>query len=93
MGPYLDFELLSSSSASISPLNAGKNEAIKDGNNIHTKEGTNKCSISIAVETLSPIHNIVVVTSPIGDHAPPAFAAIMIKPAYQSLTSLSFTIF
>jgi len=36
---------------------------------------------------------MVVVTSPIGDQAPPALAAIMIKPAYQIRTLLSLTIF
>ena len=43
--------------------------------------------------TLLAIHNIVVVTSPIGDQAPPAFAAIIIKPANQILSSLLLTIF
>ena len=43
--------------------------------------------------TLSAIHNIVVVMSPIGDHAPPAFAAIIIKPEYHNLRFLSWTIF
>src|SRR5688572_3954934 len=36
-----------------------------------------------------PIHNIVVVTSPKGDHAPPAFAAIIIAPAKYNLSFLS----
>ncbi len=36
---------------------------------------------------------MVVVTSPIGDQAPPAFAAIMINPANQIRSSLTFTIF
>ena len=43
--------------------------------------------------TLSAIHNIVVVTSPIGDQAPPAFADIMIRPANQSLVSRSIITF
>ncbi len=43
--------------------------------------------------TFLPIQSMVVVTSPIGDQAPPAFAAIIIKPAYQIRTLLSFTIF
>ena len=43
--------------------------------------------------TLSPIHNIVVVTSPIGEKAPPAFAAMIVKPANQILSSLFLTIF
>lgn len=36
---------------------------------------------------------MVVVTSPIGDHAPPALAAITISPANQSRNSFSFTTF
>ena len=39
--------------------------------------------------TLSAIHNIVVVTSPIGDQAPPALAEITIKPANHNLKFLS----
>ena len=38
--------------------------------------------------TCPPIHNIVVVTSPIGDHAPPAFAAITIIEANSNRSSL-----
>src|SRR5690606_12259629 len=92
VGPYFDFGG-TWSSASISPLKAGRKDAIKEGINIHTKEGTNKCSINSAVVTLSPIHNMVVVTSPMGDHAPPALAAIIMIPAYQILTSRSKIIF
>ena len=36
---------------------------------------------------------MVVVTSPIGDHAPPALAAITINPAYHSLSDLFATNF
>ena len=43
--------------------------------------------------TLSAIHNIVVVISPIGDQAPPAFAAMIIKPEYHNFRFLSLTIF
>ena len=56
-------------------------------------EGINKYEINSAVETFFAIHNIVVVTSPMGDQAPPALAAIMIIPAYQSLKFLSETTF
>src|SRR5690606_11439167 len=91
-GPYFDFGG-TWSSASISPLKAGREDAIKDGIIMHIKEGINKCSINNAVVTLSPIHNMVVVTSPMGDQAPPAFAAIMMTPAYQILTSRSKMIF
>src|SRR6187402_1743684 len=37
-----------------------------------------------------PIQSIVVVTSPNGDHAPPALAAITIMPANQNLSCLLF---
>ena len=40
-----------------------------------------------------PIQSIVVVTSPIGDQAPPAFAAITTIPTYHSLFSCSLTSF
>ena len=36
---------------------------------------------------------MVVVISPIGDHAPPALAAIIIKPAYHNFNDLTFTSF
>ena len=66
-----------SSSAAILPLNAGKKEAMTVGINIHTNEGRSKNSIinSIAVTLFPSSTSIVVVTSPIGDQAPPAFAA------------------
>ena len=56
-------------------------------------DGINKYCINIGVDTLSPIQSIVVVTSPIGDQAPPAFAAITISAAYQILRFLSETTF
>ena len=43
--------------------------------------------------TLSPIQSIVVVTSPIGDHAPPELAAMIIKPANQIRIFLSLITF
>ena len=36
-----------------------------------------------------PIHNIIVVTSPMGDHAPPELAAIMTNPPNNHLLCLS----
>ena len=42
---------------------------------------------------MSAIQSIVVVTSPIGDQAPPALAAITIKPANHNLKFLSLIIF
>ena len=79
--------------SSISPLNWGKKEAITVGTTIHTIEGINRYEINSGVVTLSPIQSIVVVTSPIGDHAPPALAAIIISPAYHSRMFLSETTF
>ena len=79
--------------SSISPLNWGKNEAITVGTTIHTIEGINRYEINSGVVTLSPIQSIVVVTSPIGDHAPPALAAIIISPAYHNRMFLSETTF
>jgi hypothetical protein len=39
------------------------------------------------VVTWPPIQSMVVVTSPIGDHAPPAFAAITMMPATKMRSS------
>ena len=68
-------------------------EAIKNGTIIQTKEGIIKYLTRLISLTLFPIHNIVVVISPIGDHAPPALAAIIIKPAYHNFNDLTFTSF
>src|SRR5690606_22839604 len=45
-------------------------------------------SIKAPAVTFFAIQSIVVVTSPIGDHAPPAFVAITTSAAYQILSSL-----
>ena len=45
---------------------------------VHTMEGTIRELQCIFSLTCPPIHNIIVVTSPIGDHAPPALAARII---------------
>ena len=50
---------------------------------IQIKEGMMSSLIKLTVVTFSPIHSMVVVTSPMGDHAPPAFAAMIISPANQ----------
>ncbi len=55
--------------------------AMKNGTIKHNKEGITKVCTSPPTDTLLAIHNMVVVTSPIGDQAPPAFAAITTKPA------------
>ena len=81
------------SSTSISPLKTGIRVAITVGIIMQTIEGINKVLISIKAVTLSCIHNMVVVTSPIGDQAPPAFAAIIIIPANHIRRFVSFMIF
>ena len=53
----------------------------------------NRYEINSGVVTFLPIHSIVVVTSPIGDHAPPALAAIIIIAAYHNLKFLFDTTF
>ena len=82
-----------SSGASNVPWKAFILLAIKVGISMQIKEGKMRCSISFKVVTLSPIHSIVVVTSPMGDHAPPALAVIIIIPTYQILSSLSLISF
>ena len=77
----------------IFPLNTGNNDATPEETTIHTIEGISKWEINSSVVTFSPIQSIVVVTSPIGDHAPPAFAAITINPAYHNLSDLFGTNF
>ena len=76
-----------------SPLNAGKKDAMKVGINALTTEGRLNNIINLPEVTFPAIHNIVVVTSPIGVQAPPAFALITIQPAYHILSVLSETNF
>ncbi len=54
-----------------------------------TRLGTKVSAIILNVVTLPFIQSIMVVTSPIGDHAPPELAARMIIPAKNHLSSLS----
>ena len=94
VAPYLDLVGSSSSmSVSIFPENALYLLAIKVGTTIHIMEGKRTCSINWAADTLLAIQSMVVVTSPMGDQAPPALAAIIIIPANQSLVSLSLITF
>ena len=60
------------------PFIPGKKEANNKGNAKETIEGMNNAVIKFSVLTFFPIQSMVVVTSPIGDQAPPALAAIMI---------------
>src|SRR5918993_1643493 len=55
--------------------------------------GSNNVLMMLTAEIWPPIHSMVVVTSPIGDHAPPAFAAITIIPAKNKRMSLFGTNF
>ena len=75
-------------STSTFPLNTFKYPAIKNGTIKQTIEGITTVLTSPIAVTLSAIQSIVVVTSPIGDHAPPAFAATTTMAAYQSRSSL-----
>ena len=81
LAPYLEVGSSSLRSSSISPENTLYLEAIKTGTTIQMIDGIKVCTINCIVVTLLAIHSMVVVTSPIGDHAPPALAAIMIRPA------------
>ena len=60
---------------------------------MHTKLGKKVLIIIFQVVTCPPIHSIVVVTSPIGLQAPPAFAEIITRPANNHLCFLSSTSF
>ena len=75
------------------PLNGLKKLAIIVGTIMQNKEGTINSFISSIVDTFLPIQSIVVVTSPIGDQAPPALAAMIISPANQILSLFSGTSF
>ena len=80
-------------SSEIFPVKAGKQDASKTGTIIQIIDGINKYKINFTVVTLSPIQSIVVVTSPIGDQAPPAFAEIIINPANHILVLRTMTTF
>jgi len=56
-------------------------------------DGKNNAEIVGNAEICPLIHSIVVVTSPIGVHAPPAFAAITIKAPNSFRSSASGRIF
>ena len=86
-GP-LEFNRPSSGALSNSPLNAGIKLAMVTGIAMQINDGINRNSINFGVVTFPPIQSMVVVTSPIGDHAPPAFAAIIISPAYHTRSLL-----
>ena len=66
--------------------------AISNGIAKLTTEGIKMCSMSLSELTLPAIQSMVVVTSPIGDQAPPALAAMTTNPAIHMRSSLSATI-
>src|SRR5690606_16441837 len=63
------------------------------GTSIHTTLGRNKLLIMLLAVICPPIHSIVVVTSPIGDQAPPALAATTMSPAKNRRVSRLATSF
>ena len=85
--PYFLGSLLSFSAIRF-PLKAGRKEAIVMGTSKLKSEGKKSSLISLKLLTFPDIHNIVVVTSPMGDQAPPALAAIIVMPAYHKRSSL-----
>ena len=68
-----------------------KNVAIHTGITKATKLGIKRFTIRLAVVTLSAIHSMMVVTSPIGEKAPPLLAAITITLAKSHLSFLSLS--
>lgn len=61
-------------------------EAINTGTKVDTKLGNNSDSTNGREVTFPLTHNIMVVTSPIGDQAPPLFAAMMMILAKSHLS-------
>ena len=57
------------------------------------KDGTKTPLMIASAVICPPIQSIVVVTSPMGDHAPPALAAITMIPAKNQRSSLRPNIF
>ena len=77
----------SSTGRTISPFIV--KESAVNGTIMATILGTIKVLIIVIVVNCPPIHNIVVVTSPIGDQAPPALAATTTIPAKNQRSYLS----
>src|SRR5690554_1682732 len=61
---------------------------MRKGRAKHTIEGNTTNSIRPAAVNFLAIQSMVVVTSPMGDQAPPALAAITTRAAYHILSSL-----
>ena len=68
-----------------------KNCAMNTGTTMAIMLGINRLRIRPTELTFSSIHSMMVVTSPMGENAPPAFAAITMRPAnsQRSFWSLS----
>ena len=58
-----------------------------------TTEGKNSIFMMFKAVTCPPIHSMVVVTSPMGDQAPPALAEITMMPAKNKRSSRSLSNF
>ena len=85
-----EFILINSSFSVLSTLPCILNETIINGISKQTRLGNINLATMLNAVICPPIHNIVVVTSPIGDQAPPAFAAIITIPVKYSLSLSSF---
>ena len=79
--------LFSLSGRVMSPLSVAP--TISTGTAIHTSDATSVFTIIFTVVTCPPIHSIMVVTSPMGLHAPPALAASITMPAKSHRSFLS----
>ena len=77
----------------IFPLKAGSNKATVTGTATQRIDGITRFCIKPKVDTFPLIQSMVVVTSPIGDQAPPAFAAITARDTNQILSSFVGTNF
>ena len=71
-------------------LPSRKNVSITSGTSIETREGKKSCVIKAPVVTFSFIHSIIVVTSPVGVHAPPLLAASITIPQNIHLSLFTF---
>ena len=82
----------SASTASFSLRRFNTNDANIAGTIAETRLGNKSDDIKLDDVTFPFIHSIIVVTSPIGDHAPPLLAAITTTPANSHLSFCSLII-
>src|SRR5690606_118019 len=78
-----------SASGLLSSFFFNRKPSTSTGTRRQTRLGKNNDVMMARVDTCPPIHSMVVVTSPMGVHAPPALAAIIIIPANVRRISLS----